>query len=487
MKTHFPYQDIGEMSIEKAKLFITCIKNSHILNALNVLNKITEEGYEAYIVGGTVRDILLEKQPHDIDIATNIPMDTISNIWKTHDIGQSKDFGIVTIKEKNTIIEVAQFRQDCQYTNGRRPSSINIVNSFKEDCARRDFTINSMGMDKDYNIIDFHGGQEDIKNKIIKTVGSPTNRFTEDYLRIMRAVRFTATLGFSLDKQTKWATIKLSSRVQQLPVERIYDEVHKAASQEGKIFAKYIELLDSVKVLRFLSPELISLKYLKQSTKHHPEGNLKSRYPGSIWLHTLEALKTNIDTNPIDNLAILFHDIGKATTYELEDGKATYKKHDVVGVKLFNHIADRLKLSNKDREAICFAIENHMKFHLINEMKSSKIFKIVTSPYWNVLVSVAKADSLSRGGEFEYKDEFEKIVKQALEIKNKWEEYLTQKQQTQLIDGNHVMNLVGITTGPLVGKIIKEVSQLLMDGELTEEGIDNEIRNQYEKYRSNFR
>ena len=227
-------------------------KNRMLGSAVNVLKKITKKGYKAYIVGGAVRDITLGNQPKDVDIATNMPIEELGKIWKLTDIGKSKDFGIVIIKEGGHIYEVAQFRMDGKYVDGRRPESVQITGSFKEDVARRDFTINAMGIDIRGNIIDYFDGRKDIKDKVLKTVGDPEKRFAEDKLRILRAARFSAKHGLDIDPATQKAAKKMGQDITKLPMERIKDELFKAAKMEGSRFAVYLQILDKFKVLKII-------------------------------------------------------------------------------------------------------------------------------------------------------------------------------------------------------------------------------------------
>jgi len=225
--------------------------NKELTAAVGVLDKINKSGYKAYIVGGTVRDIILGNlKPHDIDIATNAPMDELGRMFKTFDIGKSRDFGIVVVRYGSFSFEVAQFRQDGKYKDGRRPEAVTISGSFEQDAARRDFTINAMGINASGEIIDYFDGRKDIQNKVLKTVGDPRERFGEDYLRMLRAPRFASKLGLEIEKGTEKAIQKLSTNIKELAPERIYDELVKAASQSGDKFADYIVQLDKLKLLK---------------------------------------------------------------------------------------------------------------------------------------------------------------------------------------------------------------------------------------------
>ena len=432
--------------------------NSMIFNAVKILEKIESKGYEAFIVGGAVRDLVMGIIPHDIDIATNCPINVLSTIWKTHEIGKSKDFGIITINQGNENYEIAQYRSDGKYIDGRKPESVEIVGSFQEDASRRDFRFNAMAIDKDGNIIDYFDGHKDIKNKVLKTVGDPRKRFGEDYLRIMRAARFSAKLGFIIEPKTKEAAKELSSHVLKLSPERIRDEIFKAAEQPGEKFAQYLIELDDMGILELILPEITKLKELEHNTEHHPEGPY-------IWDHLLAALKVNKLNDPLINLAILCHDVGKGITQEWKNGSPVYYAHAEEGVKLIEAIADRLKLSNTERDTLIFTTLNHMKFHKILEMKPSKILKLVNDNNWDILVAVGMADERSRGEVFKYSGEVESIIDRALSIKNKYGIKGVEKT-LRLVSGKHIMDITGLKPGPKIGEIITKVEDWIVNNDI---------------------
>lgn len=438
--------------------------------AVNILNKIDKAGYKAFIVGGAVRDIVMGKSSSDIDIATNMPMEKIESLWKVHDIGKSKDFGIVVVREDGHTFEVAQFRQDGKYVDGRRPEDVTITGSFEKDAERRDFTINAMGIDKNGNIIDYFDGTKDIKDKVLRTVGDPRERFGEDYLRMLRAARFSSKLGFEIDPDTKQAAKELAGNIKDLSVERIKDEIFKAASGTGDKFARFISELDDMGILDIVLPEVTKLKDFEHNLEHHPEGG--------VWAHTLAALKANKVADPLVNLSILLHDVGKGATFDLKpDGTPSYFGHAEEGVKLVNDIADRLRMSAKEKETLLYAVGNHMRFHLILGMKPSKIAKLVSDDNWDVLVAVAKADEFSRGHKFMTNQDFEDIVNTAIEIKKKWGSKTVSKLM-KVVDGTRIMQLTGLPSGKEVGRIIKMTTDWVIDNNITDqEDIDKYIMN----------
>ena len=448
-------------------------KNSELAAGVKVLQKINKAGYKAYIVGGPVRDITLGKHPNDIDIATNMPMDKLAKMFKTFDIGKSKDFGIVVAKEGGHNFEIAQFRADGKYIDGRRPESVTIKGSFEDDAGRRDFTINAMGINAKGEILDYFDGKRDIQNKVLRTVGDPLKRFGEDYLRIMRLARFSSKLGFDIDPETKKAAKKLSPNILSLSPERIKDELIKSASQSGEKFAEYIQILADLKILRLILPEVMNLKWFRENLQHHTETR---GHGGTVYSHVMAALKQSKTADPIKNLAILLHDVGKGVSLSHEEGLPRYLRHARKSVDLVNDLANRLKMSTKEREALIFGVGNHMKFHNILKMKPSKIAKLANDDNWDVLVAVGKADEYSRGETFRHAGEFEKIVDRAVEIKNKYGTKEVEKR-LKLVDGNHVMNITGLKPGPKVGEIIKNTTEWIMDNDVKDKDIiDDYIR-----------
>ena len=434
--------------------------NKELAAGVNILYKLNKAGFKAYVVGGSVRDIILGNlKSHDVDIATNASIDVLNRLFKTYDIGKSKEFGIVVVREGGFQFEIAQFRQDGKYSDGRRPDSVNITGSFEQDAARRDFTINAMSINANGEIIDYFDGKKDIKNRILRTVGDPRKRFGEDYLRMLRAPRFAAKLGLDIEKDTKKAIQKLSTNIKELAPERVQQELIKSASQSGEKFAEYIILLDKLKLLKHILPEVVNLKWYRENLQHHPETRGEG---GTVFSHVMNALRKSNTADPIKNLAVLLHDIGKGVTFSQSEGLPRYLGHAKASLNLVIEIAKRLKLSNKDRDALIFAVSNHMKFHDLLKMSPSKIAKLVNDENWDVLISTARADEFARGESFMQAGEFEKIVDKAIKIKNKYG--ITRVNQTlKIVDGNRVMELTGFKSGPKIGNIIRKVTKIIMD------------------------
>jgi tRNA nucleotidyltransferase (CCA-adding enzyme) len=346
-------------------------------------------------------------------------------------------------------------------STGRRPESVSFGVNLKTDMARRDLQINSMAIDVDGNIIDHFGGKKAIYDKVIKTVGNPHDRFQEDKLRMMRACRFSSKYCFDIDPNTKDAIISNKEGIKDLSPERIKDELIKMASHSGEKFANAILTLDSVGILEIILPEITKLKSFKETERHHPEAYIDGE--SSVFNHTIAALRRNKLSDPIINLSVLFHDIGKQLTYKWNPAKSShsYHNHAEEGKDLIDTIAKRLKLSNKEYNAILFSMVNHMKLFKGHEMKPSKIIKLVKDENWTVLKAVSYCDDSCRTGMFDKKN-FKSVLKTMEDIANKWGDKITNKT-LKVVDGSVVMKLTGLRQGKQVGDIIKKVTEIVLD------------------------
>jgi len=452
-----------------------------IKNGVDILKKINSKGYDAYIVGGAVRDLIIGDKPHDIDISTNMPIKEIDKMFKTYDIGQSKDFGIVVVSQGGEQYEIAQFRSESDYSDGRHPDKVEIVSDFETDAGRRDLTINAMAVDKDGNIIDHFNGKKAIFDKVIQTVGNPNERFKEDKLRMMRACRFSSKLCFDIHPDTKDAIKSNKEGIKDISVERVKDELVKMASQSGDKFAQGIITLDEVGILDIILPEITRLKGFKETVKFHPEA-YEGSGTGSPFDHTMQALRRNKVADPIINLAILFHDVGKGVTHRLRsDGvRHSYFGHAEKAKDIIDDIAKRLKLSNKEKDSIIFAALNHMKLFKGTEMKPSKVIKLVKDENWEVLKAVSYCDDSCRTGMFD-KNVFNDTIDNMEQISKKWGDKVT-SQVVKVVDGKHVMKLTGMRQGKELGDIIKKVTELVLDnGIKNQKDIDKLIMKVYDE------
>lgn len=432
-------------------------QNDLLAGSVEVLKSILSSGYKAYIVGGAPRDLLLGRKLSDIDIATNCPIQVLENKFNTYEIGKSKSFGLVGIVVDGKPYEVAQFRQDGKYENGRRPSSIEMVGSFKEDVFRRDFTINSMALAMDGNLIDYVGGISDLRSGVIKAVGNPYERFYEDRLRMVRAARFAAALDFRMDPQTRRSIRRLFKLVNTVSKNRLRLEIIKAASGKGVEFARFLKRLDDLKLLFQILPEVANLKNFIHNFKHHPEGP-------TVYDHVIKCLEIS-NADYISKLSIMFHDVGKGVTFSEENGKPHFYGHAKAGVKLAKYRCKRLGFSKAHSDAIEYAVANHMKWNKIPEMKPSKIARMVSNPNFDILVEVTRVDEFSRGETFKHKGKFAEELKRAIEIKKEWENRIINVSMS-LVSGNRIMEITGLGSGPYIGAIKKKVEEIIIDNNI---------------------
>jgi len=416
-----------------------------LTSANRLLEAIENLGGQALIVGGAVRDISMGVVPHDIDIATNLPIDTIAKNFRSHDVGRSKDFGIVVVEWEDFTFEVAQFRSDGVYSDGRSPESVTAALDFKTDASRRDFTINAMAMDSRGNILDYFGGREDISKKVIKTVGDPNKRFQEDKLRMLRAARFAAKLDFSIDPATRDAMLLNCEGIKQVSGERIRDELMKIASSGGRQLSKMLKELSDAGIMHIILPEISAMEGLPHNPAYHPEGD--------VLQHCFAAVETSDSTDPIVNLAILFHDIGKVKTFKMDGDNPTYRSHAFVGIDMFEDIALRLKLSREDADRISFCIEHHMLFNYeFPNMRDSTVAKLLRDQNFNDLLLVAEADDRARMHVYDA-EVWGKIHEKIDKVRAKLE--LTDYDKLRkLVNGHRVMQILGIKPGKMVGKVI---------------------------------
>lgn len=429
---------------------------SNALDLCKEIENLSPTG-EALIVGGSVRDILLGKPPKDIDIATNVDIDTLERNFHTNDIGKSKDFGIVLIHYNGEEYEVAQFREDVYNadSNHRHPSGVKLSPTFKADSDRRDLTINSMGLSTSGEIVDYQGGLEDLNNGIIRTVGEPQMRFIEDALRMMRVGRFMARYGFTVEDKTREAIIKSKELINKIAPERIREELMKAAVN-GESLATYIEHLKDVGLLNLILPEIDIMDKFDHEPEHHPDGG--------VFDHTMESLRHSPSNDPITNLAILFHDVGKPATYDVINGKIAYHGHDAIGVRMFEKIADRLKFSNDQRNAILFAIGQHMNVGLnMGVMKKSRLAAIRQNKYWPVLRDVLYADGKSSGhlDDESFSNDMQR-VDQIYKTFGEKEEF--ERRMAELIDGRLIMQVLNIQ-GPEIGRIKNAIREWIIEND----------------------
>lgn len=414
---------------------------------------------ENLIVGGAVRDLLLGHKPHDIDIATSIDIDVIEKYFKVDEIGKSKDFGILNVHFQDETFEIAHFRVDSkEYSDARRPDSVNQIKTFAGDATRRDISINALGIDSKGYIHDYVGGIDDLNQKLIRAVGEPFKRFSEDTLRILRTLRFSIKLGFKIHPKTEQAIVELKHNIKNVAPDRIRDEIFKVAGISGEALANYIEYLDKVGLLEIILPELHNLKYgdFPHNPEYHPEGD--------VFRHILSALIHSKSKDPISNIGIMTHDLGKANSKALNDkGGISYKGHEKTGVEIFEKIANRLKFSNDQRDSVLFAIEYHMQGHNFPDLKKSTVMSLRQDKNWPILKDVIYADQASRGPTFD-KASYDKDMDYVENVfKTFGEKQAFEKRMAQFVDGRMIMSLVDGIKGKDIGIIKNAIREKIVE------------------------
>jgi poly(A) polymerase len=354
--------------------------------AAQIVRTLRDAGHQAYLVGGCVRDVLLGHEPADYDITTDATPDEVMRIFpETYAVGAQ--FGVVLVPVRDVggnTIEVATFRSDIGYSDGRHPDQVCFSKSAQEDVERRDFTINGLLFDPVKNeVLDFVGGRKDLDAGIIRTIGRPELRFAEDKLRMLRAVRFAARFGYTIEPETFAAIQKLASGIRQVSRERVRDELTQMLI-EGHARQAFL-LLDETGLLREVLPKISEMKGVRQPPEFHPEGD--------VFVHTLLLLQELPHPCP-PTLAwgALLHDVGKPPTFRVAPDRIRFDDHVDVGVKIAEEICRGLRFSNDATEQILALVANHMRFGDASRMKESTFKKFVRMPHFEEHIELHRLD-----------------------------------------------------------------------------------------------
>ncbi len=371
--------------------------------AERIVDRLRTAGYEAYFAGGCVRDLLLGIIPKDFDVATSAHPDTVLSLFpRTLAVGAH--FGVVLVCDdaegQEIVTEVATFRSDGIYLDGRHPAEVRFSSSAREDVLRRDFTINGMMLDPvlqretcslTSSVLDYIGGQNDLRDGIVRAIGEPHRRIEEDKLRMLRAVRFAARFDYTIEPATMRAVCELAAGISQVSRERIRDELTRMLT-EGRA-RRAIELLDQTGLLREVLPEIDRLHRVQQPPEYHPEGD--------VWIHTLLLLeKLPAGASPTLAWGALLHDVGKPATFSHNPpDRIRFNGHVEVGVRIAHEILRRLRFSNEDRTQILSLVENHMRFGDVAKMKESTLKRFFRLPHFDEHLALHRIDCLSSHGD----------------------------------------------------------------------------------------
>lgn len=422
---------------------------------LKTTNIIQASGYEAYIVGGCVRDFLMGKTPKDWDITTNARPEELLAIFS--DAKYENSFGTVLLPirknpkagedkgELEDVLEITTYRSEQGYSNHRHPDEVRFETELDKDLERRDFTVNALALDprQPEKIVDLFGGQKDIKLKIIRAVGEPSDRFKEDALRMLRAVRFSAQLGFELEPKTQRAIVKLAGSLKFVSKERIRDELVKILSSDRPY--EGIRMLHDSKLLQYILPELEQGVDVKQD-RHHIY---------HVFQHNLLALKHCPSKDWAVRLAALLHDVAKPKTRKIIDGIATFYNHEYLGAKMVAKIMARLKFSSAEQERVVNLVKNHMFYYNVGEVTAASVRRLIVKvgrENLKDLIDLRIADRLGSG------------TPKAMPYKLRHLQYMMEKVQNDpvsvkmlKINGEDIMSLLKISPGPKIGAILEVI------------------------------
>ena len=445
-------------------------KNNKIENSKNALHEVAlqaeafdvakqialtlrEAGYEAYLVGGSVRDLVLGETPQEHDIVTSAPPSKVRSLFhKTIPLGER--FGVILVLEGEHFFEVASYRTEGDYIDGRRPSQVSLSHSAEEDVLRRDFTMNGLLMDPlTGEIIDYVDGRRDIEQRIIRAIGNPDERFSEDHLRMLRAVRFSANLGFTIDPDTFMAIAKNAPLIKYISAERVRDELTKILTRGDS--RRGMALLAETGLLAFILPEVNKMQHVSQPHLFHPEGD--------VWEHTLRMLHLLSEMNSAlrSNVrlawGILLHDVGKPETRFQDHTGIHFYGHARVGEHIAEKIMRRLRFSRSDVDAVTSLIHHHMQFMNVMEMRPNHLIRFLRMPNFRLHLELHRLDCLASHGDLGTYDFCN------AKLSEKPSEAL---HPAPLINGEDLI-ACGFEPGPLFGEILHAVESAQLDGELT--------------------
>jgi poly(A) polymerase len=445
-------------------------------SAVRIIRTLREAGHQAYLVGGCVRDLLLAREPADFDVTTDATPDQVMRIFpQTWAVGAQfgvvlvptsslySDGGDITTTEapsepaslstKSGAIEVATFRSDIGYSDGRHPDEVRYSQDPREDVARRDFTINGMMLDPlvdaplQNGVLDYVGGRDDLAAGIVRAIGEPQRRFSEDKLRMLRAIRFAARFGYIIEPATFAAIRESADEIHQVSRERVRDELTKMLT-EGSARRAFL-LLDETGLLQQVLPEISAMKGVEQPPQYHPEGN--------VFVHTLLLLQ-NLPhpCSPTLGWGALLHDVGKPPTFRVAPDRIRFDGHVEVGVAMAREICRRLRFSNDDTDQILALVDNHMRFGDVLRMKESTLKKFIRLPHFDEHLDLHRLDCQSSHGNLSaYEYVRQKIADLPPEA----------VRPIPLINGEDLIS-AGYSPGPLFKEILAEVEDAQLESRL---------------------
>jgi poly(A) polymerase len=421
--------------------------------AERICRRLKDSGHQAYLVGGCVRDIVLGRGPVDYDVATDATPDQVQKLFPGS-LAVGAQFGVIVVTENPgappvTQVEVATFRSDLGYSDGRHPDQVVYSRSPEEDVLRRDFTINALLLDPQTGqVLDFVGGREDIQAGIIRAIGQPEQRFREDKLRMLRAVRFAARFGYAIEEATLASILGLAPQIGQVSAERIRDELTKLLTEGAA--RRGFELLDRTHLLEEILPEIARMKGVQQPPQFHPEGD--------VWQHTLIMLDgLQAGSSPTLAWGVLLHDVGKPPTFRPPAGpqdRIRFDEHVEVGVRMAETICRRLRFSNQETEQVAALVANHMRFKDVGRMKVSTLKRFARLERFPEHLELHRLDCVSSHGSLDAYNSVQRFLA---------ETPAEQVRPPRLVTGQDLMAL-GFRPGPSYKVMLDAVEEAQLSG-----------------------
>jgi poly(A) polymerase len=417
--------------------------------ATDIARRLQQAGHTAYFAGGCVRDELLGLDPHDYDIATSAKPAEVQALFP-HTQAVGAHFGVILVMEHGRAFEVATFRSDHEYLDGRRPEMVTFSTP-EDDAARRDFTINGMFHDPvAEKFIDFVGGREDLASQTLRAIGDPVARFREDKLRLLRAVRFAARFGYEIDPAT-WDAIKAhAADIHAVSAERVREELVKILAHPNRV--RGFDLLDQSGLLKEILPEIETLKGCEQPPQFHPEGD--------VFVHTRAMLELLPPEAPATlALAVLFHDIGKPPTfrYHADEDRIRFSGHDRVGASMTEKLMERLRFSRHEIDRVSEAVRQHMVFKDVQNMRTAKLKRFMAREGFDEELELHRVDCQSSHGALDNYDF----------LKTKAEEFANEPLIPPPLLTGHDLMALGWKPGPHFGPILESIQTAQLEGTLT--------------------
>jgi tRNA nucleotidyltransferase/poly(A) polymerase len=434
---------VGVVSIEMDRAF----RMTRQTLAIEIVRELRRHGHKAYLVGGCVRDRLLGLEPKDYDVSTDATPETVLSYFP-HSEKIGVHFGVILVKSSSeTHVEVATFRSERSYSDGRRPEEVRFETDPRLDVLRRDFTINALMEDPlSGEILDYVEGRDDLQQGIVRAIGDAIERFEEDHLRMLRAVRFAARLNFQVAPETMAAIQNLAPCILKISPERIREELVRILTEGGA--RRGLELLDESGLLDCLLPEVKAFQGVQQPPEFHPEGD--------VWEHVLLMLDSLRNSTPTLAFGVLLHDVGKPPTFRVAD-RIRFDGHAEVGARMTGDILGRLKFSNDDTEQVVSLVANHMRFKDAQRMRVSTLKRFLRLPHFEEHLELHRIDCLASNGKT---DTYEFVKGQLTHLGSE------ELRPPRLVNGTDLI-AAGYKPGPDFAKALEAVETAQLEGEIS--------------------